>query len=147
VSNSLIDDYLAGLDARAVPVARALDEAIRAAYPGFDIAVKYKILMYALKSDWRFWVCAISTSANSVGLRFLYGVILDDPLRVLRAGSSVLKTWDFDFDATVDPAAIGAYVTEAVAKNAAYKADSARLLEASRANAKPGRRATTSRGA
>jgi hypothetical protein len=140
MSASAIDDYLAGLDARAVPVVRALDEAVRAAHPGFDFAVKYKILMYSLKGDWRFWVCAISTSADSVGLRFLYGVILDDPLRVLRPGSSVLKTWDFAFDATVDPAAVGAYVTEAVAKNATYKADSAWLLEASRASAKPARR-------
>jgi len=67
------------------------------------------------------------------------GVLLADPRHVLRAGSSVLKTWDFAFDDTVDPAAVGAYVSEAVARYDEYKANESAVLNASRAAAKPGR--------
>jgi hypothetical protein len=90
----------------------------------------------ALDGDWRFWVTAISPAKKGVGLRFLYGVLLDDPRHVLRAGSSVLKTWDFALGDAVSPAAVGAYVKEAVAKYGDYKANSAKVLAASRAAAR-----------
>lgn len=127
-----LETYLAGVDASATPHLIALDNAIRKAHPGFDVAIKYGILMYALDGDWRTWVCALSAGTKGVALRFLYGVLLDDPRHVLRAGSSVLKTWDFAFDDRIDPAAVGAYVTEAVAKYSAYKANSTKVLAASR---------------
>jgi hypothetical protein len=136
VHSSALETYLAGVDARATPLVVALDSAIRGAHADFDVAIKYRILMYALEHDWRTWVCAIDATKKGVGLRFLYGVLLDDPLHVLRAGSSVLKTWDFAFDDRVDPAAVGAYVTEAVARYATYKANSSEILAASRASAK-----------
>ena len=63
-------------------------------------------------------------------------MLLEDPQGVLRAGSSVLKTWDFAFDAVVDPAAVGAYVTEAVSKYDEYKANGRTVLDASRTAAK-----------
>lgn len=135
-----LEAYLAGVDPAAAPVVVALDEAIRDAHPGFDVAIKYRILMYALDGDWRTWVCAIDASRKTVGLRFLYGVLLDDPRQVLRAGSSVLKTWDFAFDDAVDHPAVGAYVREAVGRYADYKANSRELLEASRAAAGSARR-------
>jgi hypothetical protein len=135
-----LDEYLAGIDPRGAPLVRTLDRVVRGVYPGFDVAVKYGILMYTLRSDWRTWVCAIDARPKGVALRFLYGVLLDDPRRVLRAGSSVLKTWDFAFDDAVDAAAVGAYVTEAVARYDDYKANSAAVLEASRAAAKSGGR-------
>ena len=78
-------------------------------------------------------MCAIDARKTSVSLRFLYGVILDDPRRVLRAGSSVLKSWDFALDDIVDQVAVGAYVKEAVARYHDYKANSSQVLEASRA--------------
>jgi hypothetical protein len=81
---------------------------------------------------WRTWVCAIDARKKSVGLRFLYGVLLDDPRRVLRAGSSVLKTWDFAFDDVVDPTDVGGYVVEAVGRYNDYKANTRKVLEASR---------------
>ena len=59
-------------------------------------------------------------------------MLLDDPRRVLRAGSSVLKTWDFAFDDAVDPAAVGAYVVEAVGRYNDYKANTRKVLEAGR---------------
>ncbi len=140
MNGSALDTYLAGVDPAAAPLVVALDEAIRKAQPGFDVAIKYKILMYALRGDWRTWVCAIDATKRGVGLRFLYGVLLDDPRGVLRPGSSVLETWDFGLGDVVDPAAIGAYVAEAVARYEQYKATSGEVLQASRAAARAGRR-------
>ena len=147
MTDTPLDAYLAeltarGIDARAVPIVRALDRAIRDAGPELESAIKYKILMYGLHGDWRTWVCAIDATTKGVALRFLYGVILDDPLGVLRAGSSVLKTWDFGFDDAIDAAAVGAYVAEAVAKYPTYKADAPAILEASRAAASKPRTGT-----
>lgn len=140
MNSDMLETYLAGVDRAAQPLVVALDEAVRAAHPAFDVAIKYRILMYALHGDWRTWVCAIDATKKAVCLRFLYGVLLDDPRHVLRAGSSVLKTWDFAFDDAVDAAAVGAYVREAVARYDEYKADTAAVLEASRAAARTGRR-------
>ena len=129
------ETYLGGVDPAAASVVVALDETVREAHPGFDVAIKYRILMYALNGDWRTWVCAIDATRKAVCLRFLYGVLLDDSSRVLRAGSSVLKTWDFAYDDVVDRAAVGEYVREAVERYDEYKANSRDVLEASRAAA------------
>ncbi len=147
MTDTPLDTYLAeltarGIDPRAAPLVRALDRSIRAAGPDLESTIKYKILMYGLHGDWRTWVCAVDATTKGVGLRFLYGVILDDPRDVLRAGSSVLKTWDFGFDDVIDSEAVGRYVAEAVAKYSAYKADAPAILEASRAAASTPRRAT-----
>ena len=61
-------------------------------------------------------------------------------------GSSVLKTWDFDFADVVDPAAVGAYVAEAVARNGEYKANRQEVLDASRAAARARRQPKARRG-
>ena len=130
-----LESYLADIDPVAAPVVIALDHAIRNAAPELDVAIKYRILTYALREDWRTWVCAVQATKKCVCLRFLYGVLLDDPLGVLRAGSSVLKTWDLGFDDVVDLAAVGAYVTEAVRRYGEYKANAQEVLDASRAAA------------
>jgi hypothetical protein len=137
---SALDTYLSGVDPAAQPLVVALDQAVRKARPDFDVAIKYRILMYALRGDWRTWVCAIDARKNTVSLRFLYGVLLDDPRGVLRAGSSVLKTWDFKFDDAVDPDTVGAYVLEAVARYDEYKANASEVLQASRQGAKTSQR-------
>jgi hypothetical protein len=134
--SSVLETYIAGVDAAAAPLVVALDKAVRKAHPAFEVTINYGILMYALEGDWRTWVTAIDARKKGVALRFLYGVMLKDPRQVLRAGSSVLKTWDFALDDKVDPAAVGAYVNEAVAKYGAYKASSAKVLAASRGAAK-----------
>lgn len=122
MSSSVLEDYVADLvDMRGEPVVHQLDRIIRATEPDLGIAIKYKILMYGLNGDFHTWVCAINSGRRRVSLNFLYGVMLDDPRKVLRAGSSVLMSWDFDFDEEIEPAAVGAYVAEAVAKNADYK--------------------------
>jgi hypothetical protein len=98
--------------------------------PELDVAIKYRILTYALREDWHTWVCAVQATKKGVCLRFLYGVLLDDPRGVLRSGTSVLKTWDLGFDDVVDPAAVGAYVTEAVGRYGEYKANTQEVLNA-----------------
>jgi hypothetical protein len=132
IPESPLETYLAGQAAIVGTVVRALDDAIRHAHPELDVAIKYKMLMYTVGKDWRTWVCAIGTTSHLVCLRFLYGVLLDDPQRVLRAGTSVLKTWDFAFADTVDPVAVGAYVTDAVARRDDYKARSKEVRAAAK---------------
>ena len=122
-----------------------LENAIRKVQPDLDVAIKYGLLMYALRGDWRTWVCAIGAGTSGVALRFLYGVLLSDPGQVLRAGSSVLMTWDFALIDAVDAAAVGAYVSEAVARYDEYKANAQKILETSRAAAKARSRKSTGR--
>jgi hypothetical protein len=140
VNDSALETYLAGVDPAAAPLVVALDEAVRRAHPDLDVAIKYRILMYAIRGDWRTWVCAIDVTTKGACLRFLYGVLLDDPRGVLRAGSSVLKTWDFAFGDLIDPTAVGAYVTEAVARYPEYKTKAGEVLDASRAAARAARK-------
>jgi hypothetical protein len=64
---------------------------------------------------------------------FLYGTLLDDPLGVLRAGTSTLMTWDFKRGDAIDAAAVGVYVSEAVERYDYYKANAREVTEASRA--------------
>ena len=123
MSHSVLEEYLATIpDPRGEPVVRELDRVIMRAHPDFEVAIKYRILMYALHGDFGTWVCAINAGRRHVALNFLYGVMLDDPRHVLRPGSSVLMTWDIGFDDEVDAPAVGAYVAEAVARNGEYKA-------------------------
>src|SRR5689334_13570937 len=89
VSTSALATYLASADPAAAPLVRSLDENIRTAAPELDVAIKYGILMYGLRGDWRTWICAVQVTKKGVSLKFLYGVLLDDPLGVLRSGSSV----------------------------------------------------------
>jgi len=124
MSNPVLEEYIASLvDPRGEPVVRVLDRIIRATRPDLEAAIKYKILMYGLNGDFHTWVCAINAGRRRVSVNFLYGVMLEDTRHVLRAGSSVLMSWDFDFDEEVDPAAVAAYVAEAAAKNEDYKAN------------------------
>jgi hypothetical protein len=127
-----IDSYLADVDPQAHALVRELDAAVRSAHDGFDVAIKYRIPTYALGEDWRFWTCAVQATGKVVSLRFLYGVLLEDPLHVLRKGSSVLMSWDHAVDAPVHVAAVGDYVREAVGKHAYYKAHSAEILAQAR---------------
>src|SRR3981081_3120017 len=124
VNSSALETYLLGVDKSAAPLVIALDKVVRDANPKFDVAIKYKILMYGMHGDFRTWVCAIDANKKGVALRFLYGVLLDDPRRVLRAGTSVLKTWDFALDEVIDSKAVHAYVAEAVARSDDYRASS-----------------------
>jgi hypothetical protein len=142
MSSSALEDYLKTIpDARAEPMVRELDRIIRKAHPSFDLDIKYKILMYALDGDFHTWVCAHNAGRRKVSMSFLYGVMLDDARHVLRPGSSVLTSWDFNFEEAVDQAAVGAYVAEAVRLNPDYKANRQTVQDAAYAAAeKAGRR-------
>ena len=142
MSTSVLEEYLGTLaDPRGERVVRELDRVIRATQPDLDVAIKYKILMYGLKGDFHTWVCAINSGRRRVALNFLYGVMLNDAREVLRAGSSVLMSWDFEFDEEIEPASVAAYVAEAVAKNPDYKANRQAVQDAAYAAAeKAGRR-------
>ena len=50
--------------------------------------------------------------------------------------SRVLKTWDFGLDDVIDRLGVSAYIAEAVARYDEYKADTARVLNASRTAAR-----------
>jgi hypothetical protein len=142
MSGSVLDDYLKTIpDARGEPLVRELDRIIRNMEPSVHAGIKYKILMYALDGDFHTWVCAVNAGRRRVSLNFLYGVMLEDAGKVLRPGSSVLMSWDFDFDEAVNPAAVGAYVAEAVRLNSEYKANRPAVQdEAYAAAEKAGRR-------
>jgi len=142
MGSSVLDEYLATLaDPRGEPVVRELDRIIRGTQPDLNTAIKYKILMYGLNGDFHTWVCAINSGRRRVSLNFLYGVMLEDARHVLRPGSSVLMSWDFEFDEEIDPAAVAAYVAEAVAKNEDYKVNRQAVQDVAYAAAeKAGRR-------
>jgi hypothetical protein len=125
-------DRLTGDDRAAAPNLTALDDAIVAVEPGFAVAVKYKMLMYAVPGDWRHWVCAVSANSGGTSLRFLYGVLLDDPLGVLRSGTSTLKTWDFAGDDEIPADAVGRYVREALERLEYFRANSKQVAEAAK---------------
>jgi len=133
--SSALETYVAGLDPSAAPLVLALDAAIRAAHPEFVVAINYRMLMYSLGGDFHTWICAIGRTTKGVSLRFLFGVLLDDPHHKLRAGSSVLKTWDFALDDPVHAEAVSTYVAEAVAKYPTYKANAHQIQAAARAAA------------
>lgn len=142
VTASELDDYLQTIpDARGESGVRELDRIIMETQPSLDVAIKYKILMYGLAGDFHTWVCAINSGRRHVSVNFLYGVMLDDPRKVLRPGSSVLMSWDFAFDEDLDEAAVAAYVAEAVRRNPEYKANRQAVQDAAYADAeKAGRR-------
>lgn len=102
--------------------------------------------MYALSGDFGTWVCAINAGRKRVALNFLYGVMLDDPRHVLRAGSSVLMSWDIGFDEKVDEGGVAAYVAEAARRNPEYKANRAGVQARAYAAAEKAGRRPTPRG-
>jgi hypothetical protein len=110
-----LEEYLALNDEEAGRTFVALDDAIRRAAPHLDVAIKYRLLSYTVDQDWRHWVCAVNATKSAVCLRFLWGVLLDDPLGVLRPGTSTLMTWDIPRGSDIDATAVGDYVRDALA--------------------------------
>jgi hypothetical protein len=127
MTDSPRDTYIAAHDRAFAPAILALDEAIMAVRPDFDVRISYGILMYALDADFRRWVCAIdcgkaTSSKRTVWVRFLYGTALADPKGLLRHGTSHLSTLDFASPDDVDPELVAGYVREAAARHAELKA-------------------------
>jgi hypothetical protein len=136
VQSDPLEEYLAGVDDAAVPTLRALDAAIRQAAPELQVAIKYRMPTYTVGKQWRQWVAALSVTKDAVNLRFLWGVLLKDPLKVLRPGTSTLMTWDFPRGAAVDAAAVAMYVREALDDRDHYLANAEEIAAEARARAK-----------
>jgi hypothetical protein len=132
VDDDPLEQYLAEVDDAAAETLRELDAAIRAAAPELDLAIKYRMPTYTVEGRWRHWVTALSATKDAVNLRFLWGVLLDDPLHVLRPGTSTLMTWDFPRGAEVDAAAVGDYVREALARRDRFLAHDKEISAAAR---------------
>jgi hypothetical protein len=128
-----LDEYAATVDAEAAETLRALDAAVRRAAPDLEFAIKYRMPTYTLEGRWRHWVTALSVTKDAVNLRFLWGVLLDDPLGVLRPGTATLMTWDFPRGADVDADAVGRYVREALDKRDHFIANDEEISAAARA--------------
>ncbi len=125
MGGSARDTYLEGVDPRVAPVVLELDRLIMEAAPDLLAAIKYRILMYALKGDYRAWVCAIDAHPRQgVALRFLFGALLDDPRGVLRPGTSSLSTLDVASLGAIDAGLVDAFVREAVSRHGELKAAS-----------------------
>jgi len=119
-----LEEYLAIYVDAAGRLFVQLDAAIRQEAPELDVAIKYRLLSYTVDRDWRHWVCAVNATKSAVCLRFLWGVLLDDPLGVLRPGTSTLMTWDLPRGGDVDAQSVSLYVREARAKRDHFLADS-----------------------
>jgi hypothetical protein len=133
---SALEEFVEALPPERAAVTRHLHRLIQAAHPGFSVAIKYGQLMYAVNGDWRHWVVAIDAHPKAgVGLRFLFGVMMNDERHVLRAGSSVLMTWNFPPGGPVDEGGVSAYVAKAVRLYPDYKANDRAILESARASA------------
>ena len=131
-----LEEYLSGVDDAAAQTLRALDAAVRTAAPELEMAIKYRMPTYTLDGRWRYWVVALSVTKDAVNLRFLWGVLLDDPLHVLRPGTSTLMTWDFPRGATVDAAAVASYVRDALARRDHFLAHQEEISATARENAR-----------
>ena len=53
MSASARQTYIAGVDPARAPVVEALDRAVMAAGADFEVAIKYRMLMYSLGGDYR----------------------------------------------------------------------------------------------
>jgi hypothetical protein len=128
-----LEEYASTVDDAAARTLRELDAAVRAAAPELEMAIKYRMPTYTLDGRWRHWVVALSVTKAAVNLRFLWGVLLADPLGVLRPGTSTLMTWDFPRGAAVDTAAVASYVQDALEQRAHFLAHDKEISAAARA--------------
>lgn len=117
-----LDEYLVEVDPDQAALVAELDRLVRAAAPALDVAVKYRMLTYALGADWWRWVVAIGVTKRAVNLRFLYGTRLDAGQGVLRPGSSHLATLDLAPGAPLDVDLVTRLVREAVERHPAFLA-------------------------
>ena len=111
-----LEAYLPTVREDARDTVRILAAAVQAAGIDFDCKVTYRMLVYTFGQRWHEWVVAIGVSKSSVNLRFLFGIQLDDPAGILRAGSTTAAQADFTSAAEVDAELVTAYVREAVEK-------------------------------
>jgi heat shock protein HslJ len=115
-------ELLVGVDAAKAGLIVELDRLVRAAAPELDVAVKYRMLTYAIGRNWWRWVVAIGVTKQAVNLRLLYGTRLESGTGVLRPGSSHLATLDLLPGAPLDAGLVARLVREAVERHAEFLA-------------------------
>lgn len=113
---SVVEAFLADKPAQWADTTRELHRLIIAAGPALTARVSYKMLMYHLGTDKARWVVAIDVREKVVTVRFLWGVLLDDPRGILRGGTSTLMNVDLHSPEALDPAVITDLVAQAVAR-------------------------------
>jgi hypothetical protein len=128
-----VEKYVAGIAPGDAAPVRQLDAIIRRVSPALTVAIKYQQLLYTFAGERQRWVVGIDAHPKaSIGLRFLCGVLMDDPRGVLRGGSSVLMTWDLKRDQPIDEDAVAAYVADAVAEYPEYIANATAIQAAAK---------------
>ena len=124
------ETYIKTIDQGFAPLVVELDRAITAAHPDLEAAVRYRMLMYAVRGDFRHWICAIGATNNRICLRFLYGSSLGAAPGTLRAGSTTMGTIDLTAVQDVDARLIGDLVDRAIVRVGEVKAGEASPLSA-----------------
>lgn len=112
----IVETFLSDKPAAWAATTRELHRLIMAAGPALTVRVAYRMLVYHLGTDKARWVVAIDVREKVVTVRFLWGVLLDDPGGVLRGGTSTLMNVDLPSPDALDPALITGFVTQAVAR-------------------------------
>ena len=113
---SVVETFLADKPARWADTTRELHRLIVEAAPPLQARIAYKMLMYHLGTDKQRWVVAIDVRENVVTVRFLWGVLLEDPRGMLRGGTSTLMNVDLPSPDALEPAVITGFVAQAVAR-------------------------------
>ena len=122
---SIVEAFLAERPAAWAATTRELHRLIMAAGPALTTRVAYKMLVYHLGTDKARWVVAIDVREKVVTVRFLWGVLLDDPRGILRGGTSTLMNVDLPSPDALEPAVISGFVTQAVARDPDFVAGAA----------------------
>jgi hypothetical protein len=118
-----LERYLEVYDDQDGAVFVQLDAAIRTAAPELESAIRYRLLGYTVDRDWRHRPPAGSRRELASGGEQGGPLLLDDPLGVLRPGSSTLMTWDMPRGADIDSDAVGRSVREALEKREHFLAN------------------------
>ncbi len=123
MNDSPLDEYLVAVDPRRVGLVRELHRLVTSAGPTLEVAVKYRMLTYTLNGRYHAWVVAIDAHPKAgVGLRFLFGALLDAPPGTLRPGSSSLSTLDIVSLEALDGGLVTRLVAEATTRHADLQA-------------------------
>lgn len=123
---SPLERYLATKEPSWRPLARELDRLIIAAGPALRPRMSYGMVLYSLGTDKARWVVGIDVRATTVVVRFLWGVLLADPKRVLRGGTSTLMNLDLAAAEDLDGELLSDLVRQAVARYPDHVASQAR---------------------
>jgi hypothetical protein len=111
-----VEEYLSPVAPELRAIATRIIEAVTA-HAGFDVAVKWRQLTFALDGDFEHWVCAVAAGKKQVQLKFHFGSMLDDHDQAFSPGDGkFIRKIVYAADDVVDARVIGQLVDEAVAK-------------------------------